>query len=43
LLKKVLPFLSISGRQVPWGSVERNADVTKLMAGHRWYGLGSHF
>ena len=41
--KKVLPFLSTSGRQVPWGSVERNAEVTKLMAGHRWYGPGSHY
>jgi len=43
LLKKVLPFLSISGRQVPWGSAERNAEVTKPMAEHRWYGPGSHF
>jgi len=23
--------------QVPWGNVERNAEVTKLMAEHRWY------
>jgi len=30
LLKKVLPC-----RQVPWGNVERNAEVTKLMAEHR--------
>ena len=29
LLKKVLPFLNISGRQVPWGNAERNAEVTK--------------
>ena len=43
LLKKSLPFLNISGKQVPWGNVERNAEVTKLMAGHRWYGPGSHF
>ena len=43
LLKKLLPFLSISGRQVPWGSVERNAEVIKLMAEHRWYGPGPHF
>ena len=34
LLKKLLPFLNISGRQVPWGSAERNAEVTKLMAKH---------
>ena len=33
LLKKLLPFLNISGRQVPWGSVERNAEVTKLFWG----------
>ena len=31
LLKKLLPFLNLSGRQVPWGNVERNAEVTKLM------------
>jgi len=43
LLKKLLPFLNISGRQVPWGNNERNAEVTKLMAEHRWYGPGSHF
>ena len=43
LLKKLLPFLNISGRQVPWGSAERNAEVTKLMAEHRWFGPGSHF
>jgi len=43
LLKKVLPFLNISGRQVSWGNVERNAEVTKLMAEHRLYGPGSHF
>ena len=43
LLKELLPFLSISGRQVPWGSAERNAEVTKLMAKHRWYGPGSNF
>jgi len=43
LLKKALPFLNISGRQVPWGNAERNAEVTKLMAEHRWYGPGSHF
>ena len=42
-LKKLLPFLNISGRQVPWGSVERNAEVTKLMAEHRWYGPGPNF
>ena len=27
-LKKLLPFLGISGRQVPWGSAERNSEVT---------------
>ena len=43
LLKKLLPFFNISGWQVPWGNVERNAEVTKLMAEHRWYGPGSHF
>jgi len=43
LLKKLLPFLNISGWQVPWGNAERNAEVTKLMAEHRWYGPGSHF
>ena len=43
MLKKLLLFLSISGRQVPWGNDERNSEVTKLMAGHRWYGPGSHF
>ena len=43
LLKEVLTFLSIQGRQVPWGSVKRNTEVTKLMAEHRWYGPGSHF
>jgi len=43
LLKKVLPFLKTSGRQVPWGNAERNSEVTKLMAEHRWYGPGSHF
>jgi len=43
LPKKLLPFRSISGRQVPWGSAERNAEVTKLMVEHRWYGQGSHF
>ena len=32
LLKKVFPFANISGRQVPWGNVERNSEVTKLMA-----------
>ena len=42
MLKKVLPFLNISGRQVPWGSAERNAEVTELMAGHRRYGPGPH-
>ena len=42
-LKKVLPFLNISGRKVPWGSAERNAEVTKLMTKHRWYGPGSNF
>jgi len=42
-LKKVLPFLSISGRQVPWGNAEKNAEVTKLMAENRWHGPGSHF
>jgi len=35
LLEKVLPFLNISGRQVPRGNAERNAEVTKLMAEHR--------
>jgi len=43
LLKKVLPFLNISGRQVPWGNAERNSEVTKLMAENRWYRPGSHF
>jgi len=39
LPKKVLPFLIISGRQVPWGNVERNAEVTKLIfEEHRWHG-----
>ena len=43
MLKKVLPFLNTSGRQVPWGNAERNAEVTKLIAEHRWHGPGSHF
>ena len=43
LLKNLLPFLNISGRQVPWGNAGRNSEVTKLMAEHRWYGPGSHF
>ena len=43
LIKKLLPFLHISGRQVPWGSAERNAEVTKLMAERGWYGPGPHF
>ena len=43
LLKKALPFLNISGRQVPWGNAGRNAEVTKLMAEHRRYGPGSHY
>ena len=43
LPKRVLPFLSISGRQVPWGNAERNSEVTELMAEHWWYGQGFHF
>ena len=27
LLKKVLPFLNISGRQVPWGSVAHTSSL----------------
>ena len=34
-------FLNISGRQLPWGNAERNAEITKLMAEHQWYGPGS--
>ena len=43
LPKRVLPFLSISVRQVPWGNAERNSEVTELMAEHWWYGQGFHF
>ena len=33
---------SMSDEKVLWGNTERKAELTKLMAEHRWHGPGSH-
>jgi hypothetical protein len=43
VLTRVLRFVNLSASKVPWGSGERNAEVTKLYADHRTYGSSSVF
>ena len=43
VIQHVLRFINLSGRSVPWGTRERAAEVTKLLAGQRWDGASSTF
>ena len=43
VLKKVIGFINLSAKSVPWGTRERAAEMTKLMADHRSEGAGSIF
>ena len=43
VLLKVLRFINLSGRSVPWGNGERKAEITKLMVHFRCSGPASHF
>ena len=43
VFSKVLPFISISGKCVPWGSLERSSLVGDLLALGRRHGPGVNF
>jgi hypothetical protein len=43
VVNEILPFIASSARKVPWGSQERAAEVTKLLALHRRHGPASTF
>jgi hypothetical protein len=43
VLQHVLRFINLSGRAVPWGTRERAAEITKLLAEQRWDGASSTF
>ena len=43
LVASVLPFLTLCGKCVPWGTQERTADMTTGIALHRHGGAGSIF
>ena len=43
VLTRVIGFINLSGRKVPWGSRERAAEMTKLIADHRYAGPSSIF
>ena len=35
VLKRVIGFINLAAKAVPWGNRERAAEMTKLMADHR--------
>ena len=43
VVKKVIGFINLSGSKVPWGTRERAAEMTKLIADHRYAGPSSIF
>ena len=43
VLKRVVNFINLSAKAVPWGTRERAAEMAKLMADHRQEGPGSIF
>ena len=43
IFTKVLPFISLSGKYVPWGSLERASLVGDILALARRYGPGMNF
>jgi hypothetical protein len=43
ILSRVIGFINLSGSRVPWGSRERAAEMTKLIADHRYAGPSSIF
>ncbi len=43
VLSRVLGFINLSGSKVPWGTRERAAEMTKLIADHRYAGPSSIF
>ena len=43
LVARVIGFINLSARSVPWGSKERAAEMTKLIAHQRTFGPGSIF
>jgi hypothetical protein len=43
VLTRVISFINLSDSKVPWGSRERAAEMTKLIADHRYAGPSSIF
>ncbi len=43
VLTRVIGFINLSGRKVPWGTGERAAEMAKLIADHRYAGPSSIF
>ena len=43
VLKRVIGFINLSAKAVPWGTRERAAEMTKYIADHRQEGAGSIF
>ena len=43
IMNRIISFINLAGKSIPWGSRERAFEMTKLMAIHRSEGPGSIF
>lgn len=43
IMKRVVPFITLSGNKVPWGAIERQSLVTEIIALSRRFGPASVF
>jgi hypothetical protein len=43
VVSRVMPFINLSSKSVPWGSGERASEMSKLIADHRYAGPSSMF
>ena len=43
VMGRIISFINLAGKSIPWGSRERAFEMTKLMAIHRSEGSGSIF